>query len=71
MSDAGTILPPPAPPTLIWPARTRPELLVDQDGVFVVDPTTLSFVGFDQTWGPGAPLQRMLYAVRVEGTRPL
>ena len=61
--------PPPSPPTTLWPGRTRPEFLVDQQGIMLADPQN-SIVGFDQTWGPGSPLTRIQYAVR-SGTRDL
>ena len=59
------------PQTTLWPGRTRPELIVDTTRAFLYDPSTNTLVGFDQSWGPGAPLQRMLYAGRTEGTRDL
>jgi len=66
-----TTLAPPAPPTTLWPGRTRVEILVDPSGAALYDTTALTFVGFDSSWGPGAPLQRIAYGQRVEGTRPL
>jgi len=49
--------------TLLWPSRSRPELVVDQQGVFLVDPTN-QFIGFDTNWGRDGPLSRILYAQR-------
>lgn len=64
------ITPRPAPPTTLWPSRTRPELLVDAWGVMLADPDG-NLIGFDTSWGGGgAPLNRMLYASRSE-TRSL
>jgi hypothetical protein len=54
-----------------WPGRTRPELVVDTDRMFLFDPATSTLLGYDTTWGPGGPLQRMVYAARTEGTRDL
>lgn len=57
------------PPEYIAPKPLRPELLVDNQGVFLADPTGY-FVGVDTNWGRGGPLARLLYAQR-SGTRDL
>lgn len=59
----------PDPPTTLAPRPLRPELLVDQHGVFLADAEG-NLVGFDTNWGRGGPLAKLLYAGRA-GTRDL
>lgn len=59
----------PDPPIYVGPKPLRPELLVDQQGVFIADPDG-NYIGFDTNWGRGGPLARLLYAGRSE-TRDL
>jgi hypothetical protein len=51
------------PPTLIWPSRARPEVIVDEQGIFLVDPA-YAMIGFDTNWGRDGPLSRIMYAGR-------
>lgn len=59
----------PDPPTQVWPGRTRPELIVDNQRVFLTDNAGY-LVGFDSNWGRGGVLARIAYAGR-SGTRDL
>lgn len=63
------IPPSPGPPTTLWPTRSRPELLLDNQGVFLADPAG-NLLGFDTNWGRGGPLSRIVYAQR-NSTRDL
>lgn len=58
-----TVLPPPAPATYVGPKASRPELVVDQHCVFITDPDG-NYLGFNDNWGRGGPLARVLYAQR-------
>lgn len=53
----------PQPATTLWPARSRPEILVDQYRVMLADPDG-NLIGFDTNWGRGNPLSRVVYAQR-------
>lgn len=58
------------PPTTLWPTRSRPEMLVDNQGVFLADPDG-NLIGFDTSWGGGSgPLAATVYASRAQ-TRSL
>lgn len=61
--------PPPDPATQVWPGRTRPELIVDNQRVMLADNAGF-LVGFDTNWGRGGALARTVYANRA-GTRDL
>jgi hypothetical protein len=56
-------------PHFIAPRGTRPETIVDNHNVFLIDPDG-NFIGVDSNWGRGGPLARVLYAGR-SGTRDL
>lgn len=51
------------PPVYVGPTGQRPELIVDQHNVFLVD-NDGNYLGFDENWGRGGPLARGLYAGR-------
>lgn len=62
------------PPQLIpqfyyGPKPNRPELLVDQYRVFLMDPVTQTFVGIDAPRGPAGHLGRLVYAQRTLSNR--
>jgi hypothetical protein len=51
------------PPVYVGPLPQRPDLIVDQHNVFLVD-NDGNFIGVDTNWGRGGPLARLLYAGR-------
>lgn len=55
---------PPDAPVYLAPRPARPELLVDQEGVFLADPEN-NLIGFDTDWGRGGVLAKLLYAGRA------
>jgi hypothetical protein len=53
------------PPVYVGPKPSRPELIIDQHGVYLCDADG-NFVGFDDNWGRGGPLARVVYAGRAQ-----
>jgi hypothetical protein len=51
------------------PKPLRPEVVVDHQAFCWVDPDN-NFIGFDDNWGRGGPLGRVVYVQRT-GTRDL
>lgn len=56
------------PPTYLTQSR-RPEVLVDQYRVMLMDPTDQSIVGIDGLWGSAGHLGRLAYANRTSSNR--
>jgi hypothetical protein len=58
------------PPLFLGPRGDRPDLLCDQQGVFLADPQN-AIIGLNElAWGRGGPLARVQYAQRSQ-TRDL
>jgi hypothetical protein len=57
-------VPQPDPPVYVGPKPTRPELLVDNHNVFLIDPQG-NYLGFDGNWGWGGPLAPVANAKRA------
>lgn len=58
-----------APPYYLAPKAKRPEVLVDQDRVMLMDPTDLTLIGTDGPVGSAGRLGRLAYAVRSPSNR--
>lgn len=59
----------PPPPVFLAPKADRPELLVDQHRVLIMDPTDQSLVGMDGARGAAGALGRLSYAERTPSSR--
>ena len=57
------------PPQYIGPKPNRPDLLVDDHRVLLMDPTDNSYVGFDGPRGGSGVVGRLAYAERTPNAR--
>lgn len=57
------------PPYYLAPKADRAEVIVDEHRVILMDPTDLTMVGFDGSWGAAGRLGRLAYAVRTPSSR--
>jgi len=58
-----------APPDYLAPKANRPELIVDEYRVMIMDPTDGTLLGHDGPRGAAGHLGRLVYAQRTRSNR--